>query len=193
MQNRPLICFPFWALTCTSFLHRKRPSLDRGNSLPFHTNSAAICIWLAYNRLPNVSFITSRFCGLQCLWHLSRSDWRRCFHWQPTKTSLNVMTNIFPIILPNPCTSNNSDKICSFSIEDKAVNFDQITAMAVLPRKHFTNKESSLYRSKIIFHCQFKRVRSFIWFRPIIKVFIHYIFWSLLWLSESVTKRTHKD
>lgn len=77
------------------------------------------------------------------------------------------MTIIFPIILPNPCTSDNSGKICTFSIEDKAINCDQKTGMAVLPRKHFTNKESSLYRSKTSFHCQFKRFRSLVWFRLI--------------------------
>lgn len=189
MQDRALICFLLWALTCTSLPHLQRPSLGRRNALHFHTNSAALCIWPSGNRLPNVSVITSRFWVLQCMWHLSGSAWRTCFHWQSTKARLNVMTIIFPIILPNSCTSNNSDKTCTFPIDDKAVNCDQITAMAVLPRKHFTNKESSFYRSMSGFHCQFKWFRSLIWFTPIIKVLIHYIYWSLLWLSESVTKK----
>lgn len=40
----------------------------------------------------------------------------------------------------DPCTSNNSDKICTFSVGDKDVSCDQITDMAVSPSKHFTKK-----------------------------------------------------
>lgn len=103
----------------TSFCYLLRTSLGRGNALPFRT----LCCCLPLVLLPNVSLMTNRFRGLQHLWRLSRNDWRTWFRWQPTKMSLNVMIIIFPVILSNPCTSNNSDRTCT-STENKAVNCD---------------------------------------------------------------------
>lgn len=123
VQNGPLICSFLWELNCTSSLDLQRSSLGRGSALPFHTNSASVYIWLSKCTKGMINH--SRFWEPHGPWHLSRSEWWIFYHWQPINTSLNVTTIIFPTILANPCTSNNSDKMFTFSKEAEAGDCDQ--------------------------------------------------------------------